>query len=437
MTAVDITPSEFTVHATMPPQSLASVSISGSWIAVGSAPAVMIPATAKYAVLTVIYAPPGTDTKGGPSKSFVAYASTSQYGTKTSASQTFKQNYSIEATVGGGVLGTGGEAGLSFAYGRSATDSQSLEVTNSSSSALSQPAPPVDGISHDRDRICLLLNPTINLAVTSSSVSWTFQGTNAPNILCPYVGWLNGHVPWEKAPKDTLDAAHINAEDYATIVKRDLLADVATNVDPSTVDANRYKYRTEFEYSPPLQPGDPQPVVNCTFDTSTISTVESDGEDDFKVGLSIAVGADVLGIATTKLKTSDTWEWTNKSSSSTSVVKSESASATIGGPASGYVGSTRVGVYYDTVYRTFAFSMMPVQPLLAKGLLLSATGAALPATEVTLSANGISYHTFTNGKGEYKFFGVANGAMQLQANGAAATNLEHAEPNSSIELHLK
>jgi hypothetical protein len=384
-------------------------------------------------VLTVIYAPPGT--KSGNSKSSVAYASSSQYGIKTSASQTFKQTYSIEATEGVKALGTGGDVSASFAYGRSDTDTESLEVTNTSTSTLSQTGPPEDGIDHDRDRICLLLKPTIDLAVTSSSVNWTFQSTTTPNILCTYVGYFNGHQPWEPAPKAALDAAGITANDYATIWHRDRLADVATNVDPSTVDGKRYKFIRTIDYEAPYKLGDPQPIQTYDLKTSTISTSTLDGEDDYKVGLTIDVGADVFIKA--KLKSTNTWEWTNKSSTSKSILASESATATIGGPANGFAGSTQVGVYYDSVYRTFAFRMMPIQPLIAKGVLNSATGAPLPAKEVTLLANGISYRTFTNQKGEYRFFGTVNGPMQLQAEGTPAKVLKQAQPTGSIELRLK
>jgi hypothetical protein len=401
-----------------------------SWVAVGPPPPVKVTAIAKYIVLSVVYAPPGTN--GGASRSSVSYASGSQYGTTASAGHTFKQNYSVEVAAGAGVFGNGGQGGLSFAYGRSNTDTQSLEIKNSSTSTLTQNGPPQDGISHDRDRIYLLLNPTIELAVTASSITWSLQPAASPHILYVYVGNLNGHIPWESSVKATLDSEHLTEDDYAVILQRDPLANIATNVDPSTVDPKRYKLVTTIGYEPPLTPGDTVPVQSYALSSSLATTAGSTIQDSYQVGLTMK--SDVSLIATGSLKVSSTWEWTNSSSTSTSSGTSESATASIGGPASGYSGSNYVAVYYDNVFRTFAFSMMPRQAPAVQGTLVNSSGTPLPATGVSLLANGVTYHTFTDSKGRYMFFCLFYGVIELNARGLQAKHLMSADLANAVSI---
>jgi hypothetical protein len=436
-----VTPANFKVSSGLPKaqsnaqQNLKPLGIwTVGWVAVGAPPPVKVVAVAKYIVLTVIYAPPGTSTGGGAIKSSVAYASGSQYGTTTSASHTFKQGYSVEVSTGADAIFSSAKVGLSFSSTKSKTDSQSLQITNSSTSTLTQPGPPTDGISHDRDRIYLLLNPTVEMSVTASSITWSIKGNENPHILYVYAGNLNGHIPWEKSVKDTLDAEHLTEDDYAVILQRDPLAYVATNIDPSTIDASRYKFITSISYEPPLTSADPAPVQSYVLSTSSISTTGSSAEDDYKVTLSFET--DAKAIATGSLKASASWEWTNSSSHSVSAGTSESATATIGSPANGYVGSNYVMVYYDTIYRTFAFSMLPTQTLalVASGTVMDSSGKPVTAKEVSMLANGITYHTFSDATGKYKFYGTVNGSFELTAKGGPTKKVDKAPADVNLAV---
>ncbi len=73
--------------------------VRGTWIAVGPKifHGTVLP---KYMILTVIYAPPGTN--GGHSTSSVEYAAGSSTGTTTSASQTFKLENALSFEASGG-----------------------------------------------------------------------------------------------------------------------------------------------------------------------------------------------------------------------------------------------------------------------------------------------------------------------------------------------
>jgi hypothetical protein len=150
---------------------LLPVDVGVGWVAVG--PVLLRgTATAKYLVLSVIYAPPGTN--GGHSSSSVAYSAGSTTGVTTSASQSFKAANALSFEGEGGFLGSGGGGGLSFEFSRSVTDTQALEIKKSVTSTIGPwPGPSQDGINHDEDVIYLALKPTINLALSSSSAAWS------------------------------------------------------------------------------------------------------------------------------------------------------------------------------------------------------------------------------------------------------------------------
>lgn len=389
----------------------ASTIVNGTWLAVG--PKLHQGAvTPKYLVLTVIYAPPGTN--GGHSSSSVSYSAGSTTGTTTSASQSFKQANSLSLEASGGFLGNGGGAGLSFDWSHSSTDTQSLDIKKSTTSTINRTGPSQDGINHDEDAIYLLLNPTINLDLSSSSARWALANTRSP-IQYVYVGWLNGHVKMPTNISSALSMAGISPSDYKDILARDPLANGS-----NTLDSARFvPINTTFPYEPPYASTDPVPTITTNITDSSTQTVGSEVDDTYKVGLSVSTSGNYLDFAKASLKDTASWEWTNKSSISNSTGTVQTASVTVGGPAFGYTGPTLMELYIDTIYHTFAFAVVPVQAQEAslKGAVVASTGAHLASTEVILTVNGIKHRTFTNSKGEYVFWGHAKGAATVQAAG--------------------
>jgi hypothetical protein len=398
--------------------------ISGTWVAVGP---VLLTGTAqaKYVVLTVIYSPPGTN--GGHSTSSVSYSAGSTTGTTTSASESFQAANSISFTGSASYLGSSGSIGVSFSVSQSDTDSQSLTIQKSATSAIAQAGPSVDGINHDQDEIWLLLNPTLNLAVsTVPSASWNFSNSMSPvssPIQYLYVGWLNGDQQMPAPIATLLQNAGITPQDYPTILARDPFATSAP------IDQNRFLLlNTTFPYEPPLTATDPVPTQTYNVTNSSTSTTGSETVDTYKVGLTITASPSFLGLAKATLKDSASWQWTNKSSQTNTTGSSESASLTIGGPAYGYTGSTVMEVYFDTMYKTFAFALAPLeeQEIGVQGTLTDQSGNLLTGKEVTLTAAGVNHQTFTNSKGEFKFFGHINGPVTVQAAGVQATAVPQA-----------
>jgi hypothetical protein len=383
--------------------------ISGTWIAVGPVlrRGTVVP---KYLVLTVIYAPPGTN--GGHSTSSVSYGAGSTTGLTTSASQTFKVSNSVSFEGSGGILGNGGGIGVSFAYSHSDVDSQSLDIKKTTSSTISQNGPGQDGITHDEDEIWLLLNPTVNLNLSSSSAAWILANAPSSPIQYVHVGWLNGHQPMPPGVASVLQGGGITPADYPSILARDPLASGS-----STLDPNRFvSLNATFPYEPPYSANDPVPTVSFNISNSSVSTIGKGTEDTYNVGLSTSMTGDYLDFAKATFKDTTSWEWTNKSSLTSTAGSSQSATVTVGGPAYGYAGGTVMQVYLDVVYNTFAFALVSStgQEVGLDGALLDRSGKPVPFTEVTLIENNIQHRTFTNAKGEYRFLGHISGPARIQ-----------------------
>ncbi len=364
----------------------------------------------------MLYAPPGT--KGGASKSSVSYSAGSTTGTTTSASESFKVANSLSFEVKGSVA----SAGASFDYSHSTTNNQSLSITKSATSAISETGPATDGINPDEDEIWLLLNPTINLAPAPGAATWALANIQSPDkspVQSLKVGWLNGHYTMPDGVAKNLKAAGITAQEYPTILARDPLNAGSVNLDPSRF----VPLNITFPYEPPLQPGDPVTTMSTTLSSSDSSTQGSTVQDSYKIGITLSGGPNFLGIAGATLKDTQSWEWTNSTSQSFTSGSNQSASVTIAGPAYGYTGSTVIEVFLDTIYNTFAFSLVQPnsQEAAISGTVNTSAGKAIVSAPVTLTEKGVRHKTFTNGKGEFHFYGRLYGPAAVEANGVKKT----------------
>ena len=118
-----------------------------------------------------------------------------------------------------------------------------------------------------------------------------------------------------------------------------------------------------------------------------------------------------------KLKMEESWTWTNVSTSANTSGTTQSISVTVGGPSFGYAGPTDIAVYYDVIYQTFAFRPVQAATPALHGRVLSRAGEIEAGQEVIAVANGTKYRTFTNTKGEYRFFSEMSGPIEIQVGG--------------------
>ncbi len=276
---------------------------------------------------------------------------------------------------------------MSFDWSRSVTDGQSLEIKKSVNSKIDRNGPSQDEINHDEDAIYLLLSPTVNLGVTSSSAAWLLANVQSP-IQYVYVGWLNGHIPMPGGVATVLASAGITSAEYPAILARDPLASGA-----NLLDLARFSpIGTTFPYEPPLTATDPVPTITTNITDSSTETVGSATEDTYKVAMSMSGDANYLDFAKSTLKDTLSWQWTDKSSASRTTGNTQSASLTIGGPSFGYSGPTVIEVFEDSIYHTFAFMIVPIPTVevSVQGRVASSTGEPIGSTEVTLEAGGVS-----------------------------------------------
>jgi hypothetical protein len=360
----------------------------------------------KYYILSVLYSPPGAN--GGKSGSAVDYASGSTTGTTTSTSSSFKAGLSVEASSGLdiGIV----KLGLStqFSASTTSTDTSSENITKSQTFDIKVPGPGADGINHDHDMFLLMLNPLLAVSVyPGNNMVWT-MGVDGKvmNIQSVYVGWLKNPSTMAAGVKQQLDAAGLTAADYAQILAANPFAQGATAIDP-----NRFLPTPQtFPYEPPFSAADP--VFTSSITTQNVVNVTNSHTVQHQYSVSASVSAGILG---TNLKLANSLEWTNSSTYGTSSTSTQSAAATVGGPAFGYTGPTDVVVYWDTLYSSFMFAY-PSTPPAAVGAITDAAGKPLAFKAITLTVAGRKFETFTNHDGQYRFFGAtgANGLLAVE-----------------------
>lgn len=364
----------------------------------------------KYKILTVVYAPPGT--AGGGSTSAVSYANGSSSGSTVSTANSFKQSYSVTASTGAGFLGSGGEISASFGYGRNSTNTQAIDIKKSGTTTISHRGPSVNGIDHDRDQIWLWLNPKVELVLDTSTTTWSLVGGTPMDIQYVYVGHLKDPSQMPPGVASRLAVYEITPADYPEILKANPFANGA-----AAIDTNRYKpLQTTFPYEPPFAPGDPIPTFSFNASYSSTATSTAQTSNEYSAGFKVTAGVNVA-VLKAKLVSDNKWTWTDTDTRATSTGTNETAQVTIGGPSYGYTGPTDVAVYYDTIYKTFMFTTVE-GPLLAsvQGKLNSGSKESVAGREVVLTAaDGTQYRTFTNARGEYRFYDKVGGEFRVRS----------------------
>ncbi|HEU0120445.1 MAG TPA: hypothetical protein VFQ91_07970 [Bryobacteraceae bacterium] len=383
----------------------------------------------RYYVLTVIYSPPGT--KGGGSDSSVSYGQGSSSGTTVSSSNSFKKGTKVSVEVSGGILGNGGGAGGSFGISRSTTNSSELEVKKSAQTEITVKGPGIDGLDHDRDQIWLWLNPRLSITATPTATKWTVAGGQTADIQFVFVGHLKNPSLMPPGVAQRLQANGITPADYPDILRADPFANGGL-----VINSARYlPLFTTFPYEPPFAEGDPVTTFQATLDSSSTQTTAKETEREYEVGMTLSAEGGVPGFAKLSLKSETSWTWTNKSGTSTAAGTSESAKVTIGGPSFGYKGPTDIAVYYDVLYKTFLFAPILTPPQFG-GVLTSANGRPVPGQEVRITANGKTYRTFTNRKGEYRFPNRFVGSVQIRS-GAITKRANIPRNSSRLDLQVQ
>ncbi|MEZ4237032.1 MAG: hypothetical protein R3F59_12940 [Myxococcota bacterium] len=360
---------------------------------------------ADYKVLTVVYAPPG---RQGGANSSVSYGSGSTLGSTTSLSDSFSQSTTVGVKLSQGLLTS---VGGSFTYGRESSDTEATEIKKASTTTIAMGGPAVDGVDHDRDQIWLWLGPRFDLAMPDDhTVEWSVDPTATMELQYVYVGDLKNPAQMPPGVAAALAAHGITADDYPDILDADPLADGSDWLDPQ-----RYApVNLTFPYQPPYAPGDPSPTLTFQSTFAETNSTTHTSKHSYTVSISWETGFDLASLQA-KVSNTNAMTFSDQYSKTTATSVSEAATVTVGGPAYGYTGPTQVAVYYDTLYKTFAF--VPLDP----GTLPFATGYVVvddwedPAGREVVAYDdaGTPYRAISDADGRFELYGAPSGAARF------------------------
>jgi hypothetical protein len=363
-----------------------------------------------YQILTVVYAPPGTN--GGKSTSLVGYSTGSSTGTTTSTSSSFKSGIDVSASVGTDDGVSSAKVTTDFNFSQTQTDTSALEIKKSEAYEIKVPGPAVDGISHDHDLFYLWLNPILYVTIDRNKhLVWQLAVDGSTQmVLRVAVAWLKNPSQMPPGVKQALDLAGLTTSDYAKILATNPFASGAT-----AIDTNRFvPLAQSFPYEPPVAASDSVPTETYTLTSSTTKT--SSHQSQVQYGVSVTVEGGLKGPITASIKATSSFEWTNTSSSSFSGGSTQSASVTVGGPAFGYTGPVDLLVYWDTIYSSFMFAF-PTEPPSISGSIVNQSGIPVANQAVTLTVGSQKLSGFTDSRGEYRFYNVPVGQGTLGVQG--------------------
>ena len=388
-----------------------------------------------YQVLTVVYAPPGTN--GGKSSSQVDYGTGSTMGTKTTTSHSFKKEGSVTATCGVKVGPVGVDASFTVSKSVAEIDTASLEIKKSVNYDIKVSGPAKDGIDHDHDLFYLWLNPLLDVTIDSqNNVSWSLAADGPTmDIQYVYAGWLKNPDLFAKQNPGTfarLKECGLTSDDFAQILALDPFASENAAIDPI-----RYQRQPQsFPYEPPYTAADAVPTKTQAVTRTITSTTSHVTQTEYKVSATVSGSYSFTDKITGSLKVSGGLTWTDTSSTDTTHASSQSATVTIGGPAYGYTGPTDVIVYWDGIFQSFMFAFPDSSPT-AVGTVLDSAGRGVAHQAVTLVLGGRTFQTLTGPDGSYRLYGTGSGQGKVSVSGQEFTlRIGPGEPKATLRLGL-
>ncbi|MEW5251154.1 hypothetical protein [Microbulbifer discodermiae] len=320
----------------------------------------------------------------------------------------------MSVTANGGILGVGGSIGGSWGYGVNSLNSESMDIKKAISYGFTLGGADAEGIDNDNDQIWLWLGPKVNMTMTPNAGEWTVDDNELMDILYVHVYELKNPSRMEAGTVDRLEAYGITTADYPEILKANPLAD------PSIpLDTNRYKLvYTTIPYR--SSDNGAQTTVSTGINFNQTNSSSSSVTSQYTVGMTQSGSVGFENLFTLNISQQGKWTWTDTDTRANSSGTSESASVSVRSPSSDYEGPTSILLYYDVIYKTFAFVPAPpggVPPL--EGSIVSLSGQPVSSKEVVVTVGGIDYRTFTDAQGEYRIYGdiPSNSSLEYTVDG--------------------
>jgi hypothetical protein len=311
----------------------------------------------KYLIMTVVYAPPGS--QDCAHNSMVSYGNGNSVGTKVSSSSSFKAGTNVQVKAKGGALGSGAEVGVSFGVSGTDSDSQEMSITKSTSSTLTASGACHDGIDHDQDQVWLLLGPEVQIETSEAAgcknceegLSWDLGESG--EIVWVRVGELKGTLEMRSGIADAFQRYGITSDDTWQMLMADPLADQPGDSSAEPDSSRFVRVPMSFPYEPAA--GGSSGNRSYEMRTEVSNTNASASSVDYSVGVSVSGSLSFISFVSASLSAESSWTWSSSNSSSDTDSSSTAASVSVGSPSDGYTGPTSIAVFYDTVFKSYAF----------------------------------------------------------------------------------
>jgi hypothetical protein len=342
-------------------------------------------------------------------------------GTKVSTDSSFATNVdvTVDTSFGiGDVVKIGGS--VTGGYSNTSTDSKSETITKGQTLEIKATGNG-DGVDHSQDAFILLLNPAIAIKESQQVVNhkcgpttanW-YMGLSGPSgteeRYTLYVEWLKNPASMPSNVAQQLKTLGFTESDYQTILAQDPFANGSTTIDPNRFAPTTYS----FPYEPPLQESAcNNGVCSCMAMSDAIknqlqSDQQSKTQSQYQVGLSEKISGIDIGIFSFGANSDQKFTWTSSSTTDATTDSSQTSSATIVCPSTGYQGPTLMSIYWDKLFESFLFVptsiTAPQVSMLNQGTASDPSGKPVPNTAITLNVGGKVYHTWTDHKGNFAF----------------------------------
>lgn len=375
-------------------------------------------ATPRYKVLGLVYSPPGK-------LSEVRYGSGSTLGTRSETRNSFASgvvaNFESSALDINTTWKTGGYVGTAF---------DQKKTTTTTYIQAASPGRPDDELKPGEDSFFIWLNPEIHVneydfkkyhfQVRAKDGSMDVVRVTVAEILNPAL--RTDTVKWGKLAK-------LSATDWSRVLGLDPIQS------GSALNTSRFKLVTTLPLDGPFYAGGDIPGVEYAIDNEAVKSNLSGFTADASV--EILAGFELSFFVTSGLKVGGVWEWGYENSTEVSVGETQSASVKLSTDTVGY--GADYNVYYDSLFRTFAFKKLPALAgsQVVTGFVSDAAGKPV-ANEVidVVLADGSARKVATDARGHYRLRNVLPGLVELSVRGEsrAIEVSPGAEPAADLTL---